>query len=55
VLKQVVNRGTGNFRDFDFRFDPAIDKVRKVRFTSLEDQGNQTIYKDIAIAELQIE
>jgi hypothetical protein len=55
VLKTTANKGAGNFRDFDFRLDPPVEKVRKVRFTSLADQGNQTVYRDIAIAELQVE
>jgi hypothetical protein len=54
-LKTVENDGTGNFRDFDFKFDPPIEGVRGVRFTSLKDQGDQTVFKDIAIAELQVE
>jgi hypothetical protein len=55
VLERVKNKGTGNFRDFDFRFEPAVERVRKVRFSSLADQGNQTVFKDIAIAEMQVE
>lgn len=54
-ITKVQNDGTGNFRDFDFKFDPPIEGVRGVRFTSLKDQGDQTVYKDIAIAELQVE
>jgi hypothetical protein len=55
VLKQVQNNGTGNYRDFDFRFSPAVKGVRGVRFTSLLDQGNDTEFGDIAIAEIQVE
>ena len=55
VLKIERNKGTGNFRDFDFRFNPPIEGVRSVRFTSLADQGNQTTFGDIAIAEIQVE
>ena len=54
-LKTEKNDGTGNFRDFDFKFDPPVEGVRSVRFTSLKDQGDQTTFKDIAIAELQVE
>jgi hypothetical protein len=54
-LKVVQNKGTGNFRDFDFLFEMPIKGVRAVRFTSLKDQGNQTVYGDIAIAEIQVE
>lgn len=42
-------------RDFDLKFDPPIEGLRGVRFTSLKDQGDQTVFKDIAIAELQVE
>jgi hypothetical protein len=55
VLKTVENNGTGNFRDFDFKFNPPVERVRGVRFTSLKDQGNQTVYGDIAIADIQVE
>jgi hypothetical protein len=55
VLKTVKSKGTGNFRDFDFHFSPAIEAVRAVRFTSLADQGNQTVFGDIAIADFQVE
>jgi hypothetical protein len=55
VLKTVKSKGTGNFRDFDFHFSPALEGVRSVRFTSLADQGNQTQYGDIAIADIQVE
>lgn len=54
-LRTEKNDGTGNFRDFDFKFDPPVEGVRSVRFTSLKDQGDQTVFKDIAIAELQVE
>jgi len=55
VLKTERNKGTGNYRDFDFRYNPPIKGVRAVRFTSLADQGNQTMFGDIAIAEIQVE
>jgi hypothetical protein len=55
VLKTVPSKGTGNFRDFDFHFSPAVQGVRAVRFTSLADQGNQTQFGDIAIADFQVE
>jgi hypothetical protein len=55
MLKTVENNGTGNFRDFDFKFNPAVEGVRGVRFTSLKDQGNQTVYGDIAIADIQVD
>lgn len=54
-IHRVENAGTGNLRDFDFQFAPAIRGVRAVRFTSLKDQGDHTVHKDIAIAEFQID
>ncbi len=55
VLKHEQNKGTGNYRDFDFQFEEPIARVRGVRFTSLADQGDQTEFGDIAIAEIQVE
>lgn len=49
------NEGVGNFRDFDFKLEKPITKVRSVRFWSLGDQGDQNPYDDIAIAEIQID
>jgi hypothetical protein len=49
------SKGVGNFRDFDFRFRKPVVGVRAVRFTSLADQGNQTVFGDIAIADIQVE
>jgi F5/8 type C domain len=45
---------TDDKRDFDFEIPRAM-KVRSVRFTSLADQGNDTDYGDIAIAEIMVE
>jgi len=55
VLKHEQNKGTGNFRDFDFQFEEPVGSVRGVRFTSLADQGDQTEFGDIAIAQIQVE
>jgi hypothetical protein len=55
VLVSEASAGTGNQRDFDFRLPKAISNVKLVRFTSLEDQGKQNAYGDVAVAELQIE
>jgi hypothetical protein len=55
VLRTEQNKGTGNYRDFDFRFDPPIKGVRAVRFTSLADQGDQTVFGDTAIADIQVD
>lgn len=55
VLKYVQNKGTGNFRDFDYHFNPAVAGVSGVRFTSHADQGSDTQFGDIAIAEIQVE
>jgi hypothetical protein len=42
-------------RDFDFRPKEPVRNVRFIRFTSTKDEGNQTCYKDIALAEIQVE
>lgn len=54
-LRDQASEGTGNYRDFDFRFKQPITGVRKVRFISIWDQGSHNPYGDIAIAELQVE
>ena len=45
---------TDDKRDFDFAV-PKGTKARSVRFTSLADQGNDTEFGDVALAEVQIE
>jgi len=55
VLVSTVSDGTGNRRDFDFRFEQPFSSVKIVRFTSLADEGNKNPYGDVAIAELQVE
>ena len=55
VLRTIVNNGVGNFRDFDYKFDPPLKGVRAIRFTSLQDQGNFTVHKDIGLAEFQVD
>ena len=49
------NEGVGNFRDFEFKPEKPVAKVRAVKFISLGDQGDQNPYGDIAIAEVLIE
>jgi hypothetical protein len=55
VIRTVANKGVGNFRDFDYKFDPPLKGVRAIRFTSLKDQGNHTVHKDIGLAEFQVD
>jgi F5/8 type C domain-containing protein len=55
VIRTITNKGIGNFRDFDYKFNPPLRGVRAIRFTSLRDQGNQTVHKDIGLAEFQVE
>jgi hypothetical protein len=55
VLRSIVSKGVGNFRDFDFKFSPPLRGVRAIRFTSLKDQGNHTVHKDIGLAEFQVD
>jgi putative intracellular protease/amidase len=49
------NEGVGNRRDFEFKPEKPVAKVRSVKFVSLKDQGDQNPYDDIAIAEFLIE
>jgi hypothetical protein len=55
VLRTITDEGVGNFRDFDYRFDPPLKGVQFIRFTSLRDQGNHTVHKDIGLAEFQVD
>lgn len=55
VLLQVESDGTGNLRDFDFVLAKPVHGVKVVRFTSIEDEGDQNTYGDVAIAEFQVE
>jgi hypothetical protein len=55
VLRTITNKGIGNYRDFDYKFNPPLRGVRAIRFTSLRDQGNQTVHKDIGLAEFQVD
>jgi hypothetical protein len=48
-------KGAGDKFDFDFRPKEAVEKVRSIRFTSLEDQGDQNGSGDVALAEVLIE
>lgn len=54
-LHEVKDEGVGEHNDFDFTLKQAVKGVRKVRFTSLKDQGDKNEFKDIAIGEIQIE
>jgi len=39
----------------DVRLKAPLAKVRKIRFTSLRDEGDQNPYDDIAIGEILVE
>ncbi len=54
-LHAVEGEGVGDNRDFDFPLKKALQGVRKVRFTSLKDEGDKNGYDDVALAELQVE
>lgn len=45
----------GDGKDFEFKLKEAVKDVRLIRFTSLKDEGDQTVYKDIAIGEILVE
>ena len=48
-------KAAGEQGDFDFRPETPIRSVRVIRFTSIRDEGDQNIYEDIAVGEIQIE
>lgn len=45
----------GERADMDVRLKAPLAKVRKIRFTSLRDEGDQNPYDDIAIGEILVE
>jgi hypothetical protein len=55
VLWKEERDGAGDLKDFEFKPNELIKKVRSVRFTSVTDEGNQNGSMDIAIGEIQIE
>jgi hypothetical protein len=55
VLWTEKRKGAGASRDFDFTPKKPIDKVRSVKFSSVEDEGDQNGSGDVALAEILIE
>ncbi len=55
VLFEETQTGEGDACDFDFRPKGGIEGVRRIRFTSLEDDGGKTAFEDIALGEFQVE
>jgi hypothetical protein len=55
VLWSESAKGAGDAYDFEFKPKGAVDKVRTVRFWSLEDEGAKNGFGDIALGEIQIE
>jgi hypothetical protein len=56
--KQVLElkaKGSGPAFDFDFQLPAAVADIRRIRFTSIADQGNLNAFKDIALGEIQVE
>jgi hypothetical protein len=54
-LQAVKNEGKNRLADVDFVLKTPVRGVRTVRFTSLLDEGNQTQFEDIALAEILVE
>ena len=48
-------KAAGKDRDFDFRPEKPVGKVRYIRFRSTKDEGDRNGYEDVALAEIQIE
>ena len=47
--------GAGPAFDFDFLLRREMEHVRRIRFTSVADQGKMNSYNDVALGELQVE
>ena len=45
------NKGVGNRCDFEFMPKEPVKGVRSIRFTSLKDEGDKTVFEDIAVGE----
>ncbi len=54
-LHKEEGKGIGEHHDFDFTLKEALKGVRKVRFTSIKDEGDKNGSEDIGLAEIQIE
>ena len=55
VLASEENDGLGEHKDFDFVLKKVVEKVRKVKFTALGDEGDKNQFDDIAIGEIEVE
>ena len=55
VIAKVDNEGKNAVADVDFILKAPVSGVRSVRFTSLFDEGKNTPYEDIALAEILVE
>jgi hypothetical protein len=51
--KQV--RGNGNSHDYDVVIPESVGEAKAVRIVSLDDEGNQNPYGDVAIAEIALD
>jgi hypothetical protein len=54
VLRTSEARGSGAYADFDLRLGAGVSGVKAVRFTSLDDEGNQNPFGDVAISEIRV-
>lgn len=55
VIASSKNETKNLLADLDFKWKVPVAGVRAVRFTSLMDDGDQTHWKDIALAEVLVE
>ncbi len=55
VLKSWVGESTNATHDIEYSPKAPIAHVRKIRITSLQDQGKLNSYGDVAIGEIEIE
>ncbi len=54
LLVSRTQNGTGEKKDFVFDLG-GLEGVRRVRFTSVRDEGDETGYGDVAIAEMHVD
>ena len=55
VLAVQTGAGTGEQYDFDVTLPKQVSGVKRVRFTSVEDEGKRNQYGSVGISELQVE
>ncbi|MDZ4835670.1 MAG: discoidin domain-containing protein [Candidatus Melainabacteria bacterium] len=55
VVYTTIESAVGDLKDFDVHLKNPVVHVRRIKFTSLVDEGDANGYSDVALGELQIE